>query len=426
MGAARIARSALLIAVAVPALLSVVSCGGSGPAVPRVIQVPAEVPSIAKAVEQAKTGDIILVAPGTYNESVKIYKPGITVRGVDRNTVILDGGHSLANGFLVGADNVAIENLTVHSYTQNGVVFSGIEAVSKGKGADPEVAYGTGDAVLAGYRVSYVTAYNNGLYGIYAFSSRDGVIEHSYVSGHPDSGVYIGQCKPCNAVVRDVTAEYNAIGYYGTNSSGGVYVVNSVFRHNRLGIAPNSQRAENLAPQEETVVAGNLVSDNADPNAPKIAEGFAGGGIAIGGGTKNLVLRNRVVNNPVVGIVIMSLNDYLPLNNRVEGNVLGGNEVDLGYGPNGTSSAGGNCFVGNTFVTAIPDGIEQVMGCGITSTLTSVSPFSSAPAPDGPDYRSVPAPAAQPTMPASAMTAAGGTGALNLVVDLAAISVPAA
>ena len=47
-------------------------------------------------------------------------------------------------------------------------------------------------------------------------------------------------------------------------------VGDSVFRHNRLGIAPNSQKAENLAPQAETVVAGNLVSDNADPAAPTL------------------------------------------------------------------------------------------------------------------------------------------------------------
>ena len=302
----------LCAAVVAPTL--VITACAADTTTPQVIEVPAQVATISAAVERARPGDIVLVAPGIYHESVKVHTPGITVRGSDRNTVILDGEDTLANGFVVAANDVAIENLTVHSFTQNGIVFSGIEAASRGKGVDPNVIYGTGDAVLSGYRVSYVTAYNNGLYGIYAFASRSGIIEHSYVSGHPDSGVYIGQCRPCDAVVRDVTAEYNAIGYYGTNSSGGVYVIDSVFRHNRLGIAPNSQKAENLAPQAETVVAGNLVSDNADPAAPKIVEGFAGGGIAIGGGTRNTVLRNRVIDNRVV--VSMAPNIYIYTANR--------------------------------------------------------------------------------------------------------------
>lgn len=419
----RLLRFSVVALLGVPLVLA--SCG-SDSSEARVIQVPGDEVTITAAVERARPGDIVLVGAGTYRESVKIYRPGITVRGVDRNRVILDGEHRLANGFFVGADNVAIENLTVHSFTQNGVVFSGIERASGGKGVDPDVVYGTGDQVLTGYRVSYVTAYNNGLYGVYAFASRNGVIEHTYVSGHPDSGIYIGQCKPCNAVVRNVTAEYNAIGYYGTNASGSVFVVNSVFRHNRLGIAPNSQRAEELAPQEETVVAGNFVSDNADPGAPEIAEGFPGGGIAIGGGTRNAVIRNRVVNNPVVGIAVLSLNDFPPLNNRIEGNVLTGNAKDLVYAPTGVSDAGGNCFVGNTFGTSQPADIERVMPCTGAGTRPSLLPLDRPTAPRGPDYRDLPAPPSQATMPSGAMSATGGIGALDLAVDVAPIMVPAA
>ena len=422
-------RSRVLSAVAATALAvlspALASCG-SDSSESKVIQVPGDEPTISAAVERARPGDVVLVAAGTYRESVKIYRPGITVRGVDRNTVIVDGQHRLANGFFVAADNVAIENLTVHSFTQNGVVFSGIERASGGKGVDPDVVYGAGENVLTGYRVSYVTSYNNGLYGVYAFASRNGVIEHTYVSGHPDSGIYIGQCKPCNAVVRNVTAEYNAIGYYGTNASGSVFVVNSVFRHNRLGVAPNSQRAEELAPQEETVVAGNLVVENADPAAPEISEGFAGGGIAIGGGTRNTVVRNRVESNPVVGIAVLTLNDFAPENNRIEGNVLARNSIDLVYAPTGVNGAGGNCFVGNTFATSQPKGIEQVLPCSGSATIGSVAPLDTPQAPKGPDYREIAAPPAQPTMPPTAMSATGGAGVLDLAVDVASIMVPSA
>ena len=73
---------------------------------------------------------------------------------------------------------------------------------------------------LQGFRVSYVTASNNALYGIYAFDAQHGVIEQSYASGSADSGFYVGQCKPCDIVVRGNVAERNAVGYEGTNASG--------------------------------------------------------------------------------------------------------------------------------------------------------------------------------------------------------------
>jgi hypothetical protein len=189
---------------------------------------------------------------------------------------------------------VRVENLTVHSYTQNGIVFNGIDAASGEYGVKPDEAYGTEGHSLEGYEVRWVTAYNNGLYGIYAFASVNGLIENSYASGHPDSGLYVGQCRPCNAVVRNNISEKNAIGYYGTNASGDVWVIDSVWRGNRLGIAPNSQEMEKLAPQEGTVVAGNLVVDNDNPLAPAIPEGFFGAGIVVGGGARNMIVRNRV------------------------------------------------------------------------------------------------------------------------------------
>ena len=399
-----------------------VSCGDDSSS-PRVINVPGDHATITKAVQAASSGDIVSISAGTYHESVKVDRAGITIRGEDRNTVILDGRHDLANGFLVTADNVAIENLTVHSFTQNGVVFNGIEAASGGKGVDKNVVYGAGDDVLSGYRTSWVTAYNNGLYGIYAFASRDGLIEHTYVSGHPDSGIYIGQCKPCNAVVRNSVAQTNAIGYYGTNASGGVYVVESTFTGNRLGIAPNSQRMEKLAPQEETVVAGNLVLDNDNPKAPKITMGFSGGGIAVGGGTRNTILRNRVEGHEVMGIGVVSMNDFLPENNRVEGNVLADNGTDLLYAPVGAKGAAGNCFAGNTFTLSVPRAIEDVLPCDTGPTPVDVPTFTVPPGGDGPDYRDIPAPGPQESMPAAAFTTVGGAGEVP-VVDLDTIRVP--
>ena len=81
-------------------------------------------------------------------------------------------------------------------------------------------------------------------------------------SGHPDSGFYIGQCNPCNAVIDNVISEHNALGYSGTNASDNIVIMNSIFRHNRLGVVPIALDSEELAPQGNITVVGNLVTDN--------------------------------------------------------------------------------------------------------------------------------------------------------------------
>jgi hypothetical protein len=415
----------LLAAVAVSALGLWAAACGQGDAdslANRVILVPSEMPTIAAAVAVAQPGTIIDIAPGLYHESVSVEVSRVTLRGRDRNAVILDGRYLLANGINVKADDVAVENMTIRNFNQNGIVFNGIAAAANGA-VDPAVIYGTGSDVLTGYRVSYVTTYNNGLYGVYAFAARGGLIEHSWASGHPDSGFYVGQCRPCDVVIRHVVAERNAIGYYGTNASGGVIVMASEFRNNRLGIAPNSQDMERLAPQADAVIVGNLVTDNDDPTAPKIPSGYFGGGIAIGGGTRNLILRNRVTGHDRAGIELLDLDDYQPEGNRIEGNVLSGNAIDLAYAVQGARDGAGNCFIGNSFTTSIPESIETLLRCD-----ASPAPFAMPSAlnlfdPPGVDFRTIAAPGPQPTMPEEFFEAVAGAGTVPMI-DLEEIEVP--
>jgi hypothetical protein len=392
---------------------------GDGGPTGRVVHVPADQPTIQAGIDDARPGDLVLIDAGTYSEQVVVKTPGITIRGVELNDVVLDGKDSLGDGITVTADGVTVENLTVHGYTFNGVIFNGV-------GTDPYATYGTGADVLDGYRVRFVTAYNNGLYGIYAFSSRNGEIANSFVSGHPDSGIYVGQCKPCNVVIHDVVSERNAIGYYGTNASGGVYLVNSVFRRNRLGITPNSQQVETLAPQVETVVAGNLVIDNDDPDTPEVPRGFFGGGIVVGGGTKDLILRNRVEGHDGYGIGLVSLNPFEPRDNRVEGNVLSDNTIDLYYGPSDSpGDAGGNCFTANTFSTSSPPDVEAALPCEGAATVPVPLPVPDLPvAPVGTDYRSMAAPGPQPSMPDASTAPATALPDEPVVPDLDTIMVP--
>ena len=403
-------------------VVGIAACGGDG-GDERLIRVPTDAPTIAEALKRAKPGATIEIAAGTYKEALDVTVDRITIRGEDRNAVILDGEHKLSNGVSVAADDVAVENLTVRNYLQNGVVFNGVSAATDDGRSGDSVVYGTGDAVLTGYRASYVTTYNNGLYGIYAFASRDGLIEHSWASGHPDSGLYVGQCQPCNVVIIDSIAEQNAIGYFGTNASGGVVVARSEFRRNRLGIAPNSQDMERLAPQAEAVFVGNVVADNDDPSAPAIPEGYFGSGIAVGGGTKNRILRNLVTGHSRAGIELLTMDGYIPRGNRFEGNVLSDNATDILFAATDLTDAGENCFVGNQLATSLPADIETLMPCDAAAKGFTMPRSPQTAPPPKVDYRKIPAPADQPTMPETARRATAGAGEIP-TVDIDSIGVP--
>jgi hypothetical protein len=284
------------------------------------------------------------------------------------------------------------------------VLVTGDETATGGEADDGESDEYAAGAMIAGYRVSYVTAYNNGLYGIYAFGVRGGQIDHSYASGHPDSGFYVGQCKPCDVLLTDNVAEHNRIGYEGTNAGGNTFIVNSIWRDNRIGITINSENRELLAPQETAVVAGNLITGNANPDTPDTAdagEGIVGLGIGIGGGTNNIVTRNRITDNGAVGVAVTDLDGYSPIANQVTDNVIEGHTNDLAlYSSGAPVAVHQNCFSGNHPATTWPADLETLLPCGAAGSPPADGagpPRDEAPA--GPDYLAMPAPPPQDNMP---------------------------
>src|SRR5262245_42495009 len=60
-------------------------------------RVPDEYPTIQEAVDTADPGDLVLIDAGTYEEGVIVQTENLVIRGVDRNTVILDGGFEKEN-----------------------------------------------------------------------------------------------------------------------------------------------------------------------------------------------------------------------------------------------------------------------------------------------------------------------------------------
>lgn len=412
------------------------------------ITVPDDYATIQAAVDAAAAGDLILVEPGTYNEAVNVTTDNLTIRGLDRNEVILDGKLELDNGIrILGAKGVTVENMTAMNYTRNGFFWTGVD----------------------GYRGSYLTAYRTGDYGVYVFDSINGELEHVYAAGSPDAGVYIGECYPCNAVIDDTVSEHNGLGYSGTNSGGNLLIVNSVFRFNRAGVVPNSGSYELCYPERDTTIVGNLVYSNNQSDTPAIDVALLamGNGILSAGGVLNDIERNLVYDHDKSGIGLVPFleedpNDAAPLpeewsktcadskqdkpqdpgagilwdsqQNRVIGNVLEDNRAaDLLVASAGTDvSTLGNCFSGNTFATTAPNNLETLAPCDATGSGDwkdgeyNVAAWLGDVHPPSVDWKTATLPMleAQVNMPDAATAPAHPATDVPKKVDVAAITVP--
>jgi nitrous oxidase accessory protein NosD len=406
-------------------LVCVSGCGSSDARGPAVIRVPGDASTIQQAVSAARPGDLVLIGPGTYRESVRITTPRITLRGTDRNDVIIDGEVRRANGIVVTAAEVSVENLTVRNHTLNGVLVTGMSD-SAGGLARGSTGYTRLDPAafppLQGFRVSHVTSSNNALYGIYAFDAQHGVIEHNYASGSADSGIYVGQCKPCDIVVRDNVAERNAVGFEGANASGGLRVIANRFSGNRVGLTSNSDYQEAFVPQEDAVIVGNLITRNAEPVSPAQADGAFGIGIGIAGGNRNLVARNLITGNPATGIALGSVEDLPPVGNRIIGNVLRDNGFDVIYAASARAPGSANCLSGNELTVTSPVDLAALMPCPSSAGPSAGVPLPRTITPRGVPFREVPAGPRQPNLPGplDALPAH-----LTVAADVDAIGVPA-
>lgn len=361
------------------------------------IRVPADAPTIGRAVAAAEPGDLVLVTPGVYRETVQITTDGITLRGTDRARVVIDGGLTRPNGVVVRSAGVTVQNLTVRHALLNGVLVTGMPGDGGGSGyTRPDPAR---FPPLRGFHIDHVTSYNNGLYGIYAFHTRNGLIENSYTSGMADSGIYVGQCKPCGIVVRANVAERNAVGYEGTNASENMFVVGNRFTGNRVGATISSDHQEAFIPQQGSVLAGNVIAANNQRESPEQADGGFGIGVGIAGGTKNTVARNLVTGNSRAGVVITSAVDFAPLDNQIRGNTLIDNGVDIAYTPTRDAPGRGNCYANNRIETTSPDHLPAGPHCLAGQDIGRAAGPVTEPAPPGIPFTEVPAPPAQPGLP---------------------------
>jgi hypothetical protein len=402
--------------------------------------------TIQAAVRAARLGDWILIDRGVYTGTVVIRTPWLHVRGIDRNGVILDGRHHAGNGIVVRANNVSIENLTVRNFDRRTRDDSGNgnEVWWQG-GGEKSTTVG-----LHGWWGQYLTAYDTGLrggYGLFASHAVNGFFKHVYASGFNDSGLYVGACRDCRALVQDALVERNALGWSSTNAGGHLVIENSIFRNNGVGIAPDSERASDLPPPQDgacdaganrtptptfastniehcTIFRHDVIANNGNLSTPAnntLLGAPWGVGVMLPGDYADLVDNNTITGNPTFGVLVFEQPDPYPptpqtiyfqaagnrvTNNRFTGNGTqsGGADIGLEGGLFGAQNSLNNCFAGNTFTTSIPTGIEGTWGCQNATTPNGgpalLSEVLTLVAQSGARHsKPQPAPRRQPTMP---------------------------
>jgi hypothetical protein len=380
----------------------------TGPASPAAalseIHVPDDFTTLQQAIARAQPGDTIVLARGTYpgGNVVPPEKRDLTIRGVDRNEVVLDGENRRRHGIRVHADGVSILNLSAHDFLLNGLYWEGADR----------------------YRASYLTVWNVGGYGIYAEDGEEGVIDHAYVSGAADAAYYIGECKPCRATIENVVGALSAVGYSGTNSTG-VVIRDSLWDRNGAGILPNTYENEALAPEARTTIVRNTVTGSGRARVPirTPLAGFVGIGIAVAGGNANVISSNRVTRSQRYGIAIFPTARFIvfdpstpepgppwrPRGNRVSQNVVtGSGRADLALA---RGSGKRNCFTRNVARRSLPRDL-QTRACAGVSAVGSAVVAADLTRPvrvmheqtmrrrNPPAYTSMPTPPTQPSIPA--------------------------
>jgi hypothetical protein len=324
--------------------------------------------TIQGAINAAKSGDWILVGPGDYKTTssktpptaddtpaaVLITKPNLRLRGMNRNTVVIDGtkphsprcsasesaqnlgpaskdGPMGLNGVVVWkANNVWVQNLTACNFL-NGSGHAGNEIWWNG-------GDGGGKIGGHGYYGSYLTATSTFYkdettaagYGIFSSNWSGGTWDTTYASNFNDSNYYIGACQQqCDQVMNHAWSEYSSLGYSGTNAGGSLVIENSEFDNNKDGFDTNSQNNDDWpSPQDGScpngaispithttscwVFMNNYVHDNNNPYVPGqgvAAAGPVGTGISISGGRNDTVMNNRFVNNGAWGAIFVPYPD---------------------------------------------------------------------------------------------------------------------
>ncbi len=326
------------------------------------IRVPVDVPTIQGAVDSAQPGDLILIDPGVYPEEVIINTPDLVLRGRNRNTVFIDGSHSLTTGIVVNANGVAIENLTVRNYLGDAIAV----------GRDP------GPTTIDGFRAFHVTTSNTARNGLALRNVINAEVREGWQSGHGEAAILVSSCQQCNTLITQTLAEFSARGFAVVGAQDGVVINSATTRNNRVGIVIEDGE---VSESSRITVSGSIIQNNGFSQSPLSNQSFDfsfGVGIHVGGTVNSTIVANRIVGNTEAAVLLsqnVTGTSPDPLGPSVERNVILDNrtfDVVLAYGSGLTDPD--LCVANNSEATVTPPEALDAIGCG--SSTVAVPNFA--------------------------------------------------
>jgi parallel beta-helix repeat protein len=242
--------------------------------------------TIQSAIDRAVPGDVILIEPAIYQESLYVDKPNLTIRGVQREGRLprLDGKGILNDGVIASASHFKIDRLEITNYKGNGVMTQGANEVE----------------------ITNLIVRDTGIYGIYPTLGKKIRIENNVVSGIADAGIYIGMCEYVDVKQNDVYE--NVAGIEIENSRYALVAHNSVYR-NTGGILVFALPGLPRKKTENILITGNQVFNNNHYNfgAPgsTVANIPPGSGVIILASSRVDVTRNIIRDHQTAGLIVV-------------------------------------------------------------------------------------------------------------------------
>lgn len=317
--------------------------------------------SIQEAVDAAKPGETIVIAPGTYRESVLVTKPGLTLRGSGAATVIKPAPAAATaraanvcaqagNGICVmgSADKdvggVSIRSLTLSGFKKNGIWASGTDRLT----------------------VRSVITEKNGTWGIGQQKSTRGVFRNNTARDNGDAGIFLA-----NTIDQEG----------GATDTKRALIAGNHLTGNRIGVTLRRVRNLTLRNNSMTGNCGGVfvVGDESKPGAGamtirsntiyknnKFCPGnsrlpvIQGSGIILTGAESTVVHSNTVHDNvgssPLSGGIVLFQSFVGAVNTD---NVIKGNDVQRNKTADLANRGGGsgNTFLRNTCLASEPAGM---------------------------------------------------------------------